>query len=289
MAFTYTATDLVDWLKADLSYGNAWGFIIERLLKNKHTLEVEWLIGRHFDGEYGRAYVDTGARDRMQATEWAKDALRERAGTGVDVPGNYFPLIARDYAINGPGKGNTAKSLGTTLDFLILLSKFGSNHPSGDMLETNATLGKDVPEVFCYIYANKYSPGNFTQRTRAMVNIQGNEATKTKSAVGPPGLDPMYWDSGPGHEHEDQTHHFAAYFCFGASHGFHPNEIHTALSYSGDWSIWDQKVLDQGDYNLGFVGAKWGASFKKKPRFIGKEVEQALLTKDTAIHDPLPD
>ena len=80
------------------------------------------------------------------------------ANGGVEQSGNYFPLIARDYAINGPGKGNTAKSLGTTLDFLTLLSKFGSSRPNGRMLETNAVMGKDVPELFCFIYANMYSP-----------------------------------------------------------------------------------------------------------------------------------
>ena len=89
---------------------------------------------------------------------WAKDALRIWAKAGVEQGGNYFPLIARDYANNGPGKGNTAKSLGTTLDFLILLSKYGSSRANGRMLETNAVMGKDVPELFCFIYNNMYSP-----------------------------------------------------------------------------------------------------------------------------------
>ena len=281
MAFKYTAADLVKWLKADLSYGNAWGFVIDRLQNSSHTFEVEYLIGRDFDGGEKKAYVSTGAKDQAQATSWAKDAIREWAGSGVLAAGNYFPLIARDYAGNGPGKANTAKSLGTTLDFLILMSKFGSTAPNMDMLETNAIIGKDVPEVFCFIYANKFSPGNFLQKTQAMVNIEGPVGS------GPPGLNAQFWDSLNG-SHTDQTHHFAAYFCFGASHGFHINELHIALQATADWSIVHQKVTNQGDYDLGFVGAKWGASFKKKPRFIGKEVEAALLAKDTAVHDPLP-
>lgn len=244
--FKYTAADLVKWLKADASCGNAWGFIIDRLLNGKHKFEVEYLIGRNFDGEYQRAYVSTGAKTQLEATNWAKDALREWAGCGVDFGDNYFPLIAREYAINGPGGGNPAKSLGTTLDFLILLSKFGSSRPNNDMLETNAVAGKDVPEVYCFVYTNKYSPSDFTRRTRAIVNIEG--------WPGPPGLHRMYWDSEE--PWTDQSHHFAAFFCFGASHGFHEMKLHIALWRTGDWSITQQRVINQGDYDLGFVGAK---------------------------------
>ena len=282
MAFTYTPADLVTWLKADMSYDNTWPWVIDRLRNSGHKFTVEYLIGRDFDGGEKYASVSTGAKNQIEAVSWAKDAIREWAGSGIEAAGNYFPLIARDYAINGPGKGNTAKSLATTLDFLILMSKFGSTKSNNDMLETNAILGKDVPEIYCYIYANKYSPSDKLRKTEAKVNIEGPKGG------GPPGLDPQYWDSVNG-THTDQTHHFAAYFCFGASHGFHKGELHTALSATDDWSIVHQKVTNQGDYDLGFVGAKWGASFKSKPRYIGSEVETALTSKDTAVEDPVPE
>ena len=65
--------------------------------------------------------------------------------------------------------------------------------------------------------------------------------------------------------------------------------ILTALSASSDYSIVHQKILNQGDYDLGWVGAKWGDSFKRRPRFIGGEVEAALLAADPDVRAPVPD
>lgn len=299
MAIDYTADDLVQWLKADPECGNAWGFIIERLQKLKHKFEVEYLIGRDFDGGLGKAYISTGANDRKQATEWAKDALREWAGSGVEGLGihntgvhtgsKYFSLMAREYANEGPGKGNTAKSIGTTLDFLTLLSKLGSKNGNSDMYPANASVGKDVPELLCFVYANMYSP---TSQANVKLNPWASKdnhlaAIKGSYGSGPAGLNAQYYDSDD--NEDDQTHHFAAYFCHGASHGMGLYKMHIALSASSDWSIREQKVLNQGDYDLGWVGAKWGVSFDKKPRFIGAEVEKALLNADTNVKLPVPD
>ncbi|MFO0849281.1 MAG: hypothetical protein U0871_12105 [Gemmataceae bacterium] len=289
MGFTYTTANVVEWLKADMTSSGTWPWVIDRLRNSGHTFEVTNMHpSKPFTGYAKTAYVGNTARDQIEATNWAKEALREWAGAGVEEAGNYFPLIARDYAINGPGKGHTAKSLGTTLDFITLLAKFGSSWANGNMLETNAVLGKDVPEVFCFAYTGVYSP---TGRFWAKVGL--GDADNEKAPIegtggdGPNGLNEQFFDSnGKGY---DQTHHFAAFFCHGASHGLHESEMEVALSATGDWSIVHRKVTNQGDYDLGWLGAKWGASFKGRPRLIGKEVEAALLAGDKDLRAKVPD
>lgn len=291
MGFEYTADQVIQWLKADQECNGAWPFIIERFLKLKHRFGVEYLIARDFDGGAKKAVVSTGAKDPAQATEWAKGALREWAGSGVNASGDdnfdYFSLIAREYANVGPGKGNTAKSIGTTLDFLFLMSRIGGKRGNYDMYQAIGDT-RDVPEILCFVYNNFYSP---TDQLYVKIGLASNDnhlaAIEGTGGSGPPGLNPQYRDSGG--KDFDQTHHFAAYFCHGATHGMGESAMHIALSASNDWSIREQKVLNQGDYDLGWVGAKWGASFAKKPRFIGKEVENALLNPTSQVKAPVPD
>ena len=63
----------------------------------------------------------------------------------------------------------------------------------------------------------------------------------------------------------------------------------SALSYSHDYDDRNKKILNAGDFCLGWVGAKWGDSFKRRPRFIGAEVEAALLAADPVVNSPVPD
>jgi hypothetical protein len=291
MAFEYTANDLIKWLKEDKECNGAWPFIIERLLKLKHRFEVEWLIGRDFDGGAKKAFVSTGANDRAQATEWAKDALREWAGSGVMAGGDdnydYFSLIAREFANEGPGKGNTAKSIGTTLDFLFLLSRSGGKRGNYDMYRAIGDT-RNVPEILCFVYANMYNP---TDQVYVKLGLASKDnhlaAIPGGYGSGPKGLKDQYYDSDD--NEDDQTHHFAAYFCHGASHGMGEVGMHVALYGTSDKTFWRGKIINQGDYDLGWVGAKWGDSFRRKPRFIGKEVEDALQRRDDNVKAPVPD
>lgn len=243
-------------------------------LHHRATSEQRAHVRRLPDGWAGQsipegekcAYVTCKADDRFDAIGFAKDALRIWAKAGVNNAGNYFTLIARDYANNGPGKGNTAKSLGTTLDFLILLSKYGSTRPNGRMLETNAVIGKDVPEVFCYIYSNMYSPSS--RGWNKIASLWSNEdnhkaAIEGKNGSGPPGLNAQYWDSDD--PDNDQTHHFAAYVCHGASHGLNEVMMNNALGASGDYDARNKNILNKGDFYLGWVGTSGGTRSRGGP------------------------
>jgi hypothetical protein len=282
MSITYTVDDLKNWLNTDPKWGVQWTFVLNGMSRLGHNLEIEYLIGRNFDGTAYAAYVSTGADNQAQATEWAADAIREWAGIGSTSTSNYFAKLARLWATNGPGKGHTAKCLGSTLDFLTLLSEAGSNHKSSDMLSTKAVTDFDVPGVFCWVFANKFTPVDFTIHTEPGVNIGGPEGTN----IGPPGLAKKYWDCYPGNEWTDQTHHFAGYFSLGANWGLDVHRLHTALAATGDWSIMKQEITNSGDYLLGIMAARWGDSWSKCPRYIGRVVEQELMEETYDISSP---
>ena len=272
MAITYTADDLKLWLKSDPQFSLYWRFVLDGMARLGHSLEVEYLIGRDFDGTIDHAYVSTGANSQSEAKQWAEDAIREWAGLGATSTSTYFTKLVRNWAMNGPGKGHTAKCIGTTLDFLTLLSAAGSKSSTFDMLSCSSAHKFDVPGTFCWVFADRYSPIDPSETTHPGVNIGGPASSK----IGPPGLAEKYWDSFPGNEWTDQTHHFAGYFSFGANWGTATSVVHTALAATSDWSIREQKITNQGDYDLGFLAANWGSSWASKPRFIGKEVEKDL-------------
>ncbi len=140
------------------------------------------------------------------------------------------------------------------------------------MLSIKSVSAFDVPGVICWVFADRFSPVDPTEHTDPKVNIHGPVSSK----IGPPGLKERFWDSAPGNEWTDQTHHFGGFFSFGASFGMDIHKLHLALSGTSDWSIAKQEIVNQGDYDLGIMAARWGDSWSKNPRFIGKLVEQEL-------------
>ncbi len=276
MAIKYTSDDLKQWLKSDPKFGQEWTFILNKMALMNHKIEVESLFGRSFDGTDSRAVVSTGANDKIQATQWAADAMREWAGNGCSLGKPYFMYLARQWANEGPGKGHTAKCLGSTIDFLTLISRFGANKATNDMLPASTSVSVDVTNVFCWIFSDRISATQNKEITFA-AKICGRGFGKD----GPPGLNRKFWNTdGDGNpdadSDEDQTHHFAGFFQFGATYGAGESRLRMALSNTGDWSITEQKILNKGDYDLGFVAARYGNAYSKDPSFIGKAVEAEL-------------
>jgi hypothetical protein len=80
---------------------------------------------------------------------------------------------------------------------------------------------------------------------------------------------------------KDQTHHFAAYFWFGARYGAAPPVVMLALERSGDvvsrnWGY--AGALNTGDVLLGLLAAQWGVVMKESPDYLGHRVAQSLRT-----------
>lgn len=276
MAINYTSDDLKQWLRTDPKFSQEWTFILNKMSMIGHKVAVESLIGRNFDGTDSRAIVKTGANNRLEAAQWAADAMREWAGNGCSLSKPYFMYIARQWAIEGPGRGHTAKCLGSTLDFLTMISRVGSSSQSSDMLHGSASVSVDVTNVFCWVFSDRINAVQNKEITFG-AKISGRGFGKD----GPPGLNRKFWNTdGNGNpdidSDEDQTHHFAGFFQFGATYGAGESRLRVALSNTGDWSIIDQKILNKGDYDLGFVAARYGNAYSKNPGFIGKAVEAEL-------------
>jgi hypothetical protein len=276
MAINYTSDDLKYWLRADPKFGQEWTFILNKMTMIGCKVAVESLFGRNFDGTDNQAIVSTGAKDRFEAVQWAADAMREWAGLGCSLSKPYFMYIARQWANEGPSRGHTAKCLGSTLDFLTMISRVASRSPSSDMLPGSAAAFVDVTNVFCWVFSDRI---NATQNKEIIfgAKICGRGFGKD----GAPGLNRKFWNTdGDGNldsdSDEDQTHHFAGFFQFGATYGAGESRLHVALSNTGDWSIIDQKILNKGDYDLAFVAARYGNAYSKAPGFIGKAVEAEL-------------
>jgi hypothetical protein len=165
MGFSYTPDDLKKWLRADPLHGPKWKFVLDKMSGLGHTLEIERLIGRDFNGTTSRAVVSTGARNQSEATQWAQDAIREWAGNGsTKFTSQYFLDIARAWAAEGPGKGHTARCLGSTLDFLTLLSSAGSNDSSFDMLPASSSVCNDVARDQKVLNRGDYDLGGMAAR-----------------------------------------------------------------------------------------------------------------------------
>lgn len=276
MAISYTSDDLKNWLRADPRFGREWTFILNKMAMIGCKVAVESLIGRNFDGTDNQAIVSTGAKDPLEAAQWAADAMREWAGRGCSLSKPYFMYIARQWAIEGPGRGHTAKCLGSTLDFLTMISRVGSRNPSYDMLPGSSAASVDVTNVFCWVFSDRID-ATHNKEIIFSAKIYGRGFGKD----GVPGLNRKFWNTdGDGKpdsdSDEDQTHHFAGFFQFGATYGAGETRLHLALSNTGDWSIIDQKILNKGDYDLGFVAARYGNAYSKAPGFIGKAVEAEL-------------
>jgi hypothetical protein len=74
----------------------------------------------------------------------------------------------------------------------------------------------------------------------------------------------------------DHTHHFAGYFWFGVNVGTGTHRLNIALSATGDYSLLHQTVLNQGDYDLGYLAAEWGKKMATDPDYLRKQVEASL-------------
>jgi len=80
------------------------------------------------------------------------------------------------------------------------------------------------------------------------------------------GLNRVYWDMNGGINKDDQTHHFAFFFWFGARRGSSWSVLAPVLHETHDVD-WRGRVLNAGDVNFGILGARWGVGFKNHPGF----------------------
>jgi hypothetical protein len=284
MSIDYTPSDLERWLLADAVHGLELAFVLQSMHDLGYSFVVSELGEQYFNVAHSgnKIRVDPGAKDPEQAAEWALDALREWACAGTNENGsNYFGQIARAWASSGDRKRNTAKSIGDTMNWLLLFTSYGCKRKGkvGDLLPVHQRNRMDYFDLFCWVYADLWNP--MGGHNHAKVNIEGSPG------FGPPGLNPSFWDSDPGRGHTDQAHHFAAFFWFGANLGAHPIVLKPALIRSGDlrrqtdWTGPPQETItNQGDYRLGVMAARVGNHFSKRPGYIGKDVERALLIGD---------
>ena len=98
---------------------------------------------------------------------------------------------------------------------------------------------RQVGFVYCWVFTGKTSAAS-AYPTRATVNRPSTQ-----------GLHSSFWDSPNGvRNSQDQTHHFAGYFQFGADVGDAGFLVNRALWRTGDISWIGKTVLNAGDVNL---------------------------------------
>jgi hypothetical protein len=249
--------------------------------------KVESLVGRHFDGTKKGAYVDNGAPNLATAADWALDALREWAGRTIE--GNFAELT-REWAKNGEGKSygpnkpsvptDVPTCLGTTIDWLFLFSRESSNSQTTDMYLVS-TLGKDeggqdLFNLYHWIFTDIWRP-----LLGGRMNIPLQKAMNKPSKKG---LHKKFWDqSDIQFGNSDQTHHFAAYFWWGANVGTSDWVLKKALKHTKDIDETDT-CTNPGDVDLGILAAKWGEQMRLHPGYIGEAVERELRRGTVAGH-----
>ena len=118
-----------------------------------------------------------------------------------------------------------------------------------------------MPEIFCWVYAGTRDP--LFIRGSGGVDIPahlGMHVDYRESRIPRPGepLPGQVYDQVTGTwPNEDQTHHFAAYFYWGAKPLFFGNSnivLKRTLSHTGDFP----RTVNRGDYNLGILAADIG-------------------------------
>ena len=265
MAATYSVNDLRQLLiqrhPAKLQ------FLLDKFDARKVEFEIQDLRFRRFDGTSNGVYVDDGASSSSEAADWALGAIREWAGNGLGASDSYFCEITREWAKTGEAKDNVPACLGSILDWCYLFSSGPSSNSSSDMYDVTNPGDFDLTNLYCWVFADKWAATEL-KHTRAMVNITSDR-----------GLNKKYWDMSPelgGMNTTDQTHHFAGYFWFGANVGTGSHRLNLALSTTGDYSLLHQKVLNQGDYDLGYLAADWGKKMVTNPGYLGKQIETSL-------------
>lgn len=255
-------------LRAELvrRHGEKLRFLFEKFDAKGFKFEIQDLWLRRFDGTSKGVYIDDGASNLSKAADWALDAIREWAGRGLGQNDNYFGDITREWAKTGEAKGNVPACLGSVLDWCYLFSSGPSSNRSSDMYDVSSDKPPDLTCLYCWVFSDKWT-ATAPHHARAAVNITSDR-----------GLNKKYWDMTPplGINTSDQTHHFAAFFWFGANVGTGSYRSNLALSWTGDWSVLHQKVINQGDYDLGYLAARWGAKMASKPDYYGKQIEADL-------------
>jgi hypothetical protein len=267
MPATYSVNDLRQLLIK--RHGAKLQFLLDKFDARKFEFEIQDLWFRRFDGTAKGVYVDDGASSLSEATDWALDAIREWAGHGIDHNGNYFGEITRAWAKTGEGKDNVPACLGSVLDWCYLFSSGPSSNSNSDMYHVYTRTGGplDLTNLYCWVFADKWRASSL-KHAHAMVNITSDR-----------GLNKKYWDMSPelgGINKTDQTHHFAGFFWFGAHVGTGSHRLNIALSTTGDYSLLHHKVLNQGDYDLGYLAADWGKKMVTNRGYLGKQIEASL-------------
>ena len=64
--------------------------------------------------------------------------------------------------------------------------------------------------------------------------------------------------------------------------------MNNALGASGDYDARNKNILNKGDFYLGWVGAKWGDSFRGGPGTSAGR-SRRVLAGDPVVNVPVPD
>ena len=274
---SYTIAQVRDQLT--ITGGDKVRFVLDRMRDSgRFHFDVKNLGGGRVMATERGVSVDSGANSVAEAARWAMNGLREWAGYGVPVtPGGngegstYFAEIVRDWAKSGQNAKSVPTCLGSTLDLLYLFSADTSqSHPTDFMYPVSSLVRTDLFNIYCWVFASKWAADG-PQPTRAAVPMNSRL-----------GLHHDLWDThGRRPNQEDQTHHFAGYFYFGARYRYNIVSVLLALEHTGDVVNHfpdPPAIINAGDVMLGLLAAQWGVEMNDSPGYLGHRVAESLRT-----------
>ncbi|MFO1066664.1 MAG: hypothetical protein U0892_22620 [Pirellulales bacterium] len=272
MTFIYTGRDIRTALESEPDHGAKYAFALKEFDQRGFTFGVQdtgFFGGKYEVSDHGIT-IDVGAGDLSTAVQWAKNALREWAGGGVSAK-TYFAETARAWAIDK--KGSFPNCMGSTVDFLYLFSGASASSSDRTMKMYGINMGMeevgmlDVARIYLWVFVNWWTPFGQTQ-DHIMVHPALSD------------LHSDYIDSL--NSIADQSHHYAFYFWVGVNFGAGELVMSKFLEKTHDLDEKWKKILNKGDYYLGYLAARHGQSLKKNDRFMGAQIESELKS-------PFPD
>ncbi len=266
MTFIYTGRDIRTALASDPDHGAMYAFALKEFDQRGFTIGVQdtGLFGGKYQVSDRGITIDTGAKDLDTAVTWSKKALREWANRGIQT---YFAEIARAWAINK--KASFSNCMGSTVDFLYLFSRDSApvEDRTMDMYWVNDSQKVDMTQLYLWVFVDWWTPIG-----------QTNDPIMVHPDVSD--LHQDYLDSI--NKSADQSHHYAFYFWVGVKLGAGEGVMSEFLEKTHDLDAKWKKILNRGDYYLGYLAARHGDSLDKKNRFMGAQIAKELTS-------PFPD
>ncbi|MGB7160454.1 MAG: fibronectin type III domain-containing protein [Tepidisphaeraceae bacterium] len=248
VVLAYTAADLWEALEADPAHGAKFAFVRQQMSQLGHSMVIEDLILRDFDGTADAAYVDLAATTLFQAVEWATNALREWAFGGAGEEG-YFTGIAHKWAEQFASDG--AVAMGSTLDFLYLFSRDASGALHNSMYSAVGSGSTSLAGMFEWIFAGRFANSSPGEHDPSRVESDASLS-----------MHPDYWDfNDPLQHHGDQNHHVAGCFMHGITLGNSNASLLIALLKTGDYP----DSTNYGDYRLALMAADFAVWWQEMP------------------------